>query len=508
MLDRSAPVGIAGLGLALLGAAFAQETVPFADYYPTDPRVYCAKTFERTLGSPGQWMSTIVGKTTVPYGSGAVTGVAVCNYSPDYLSGQLVSGSSDGTTVRALALGARYVSADCSLSAHAEAMSWGLLHDGMIVGLKKYQLVTRDLSECRTEEIWGYLVDIQDVTVHQGRYDNAVIMWTLDLNHPFRPLNLHSKEYDLGVILPTASDTRGYSITGFEAYGVGRGLILSGDVDAGSGVLNDLLELTAVACDGPIYDAFDVRGMMVTAAWGANDNGAIVGQYRDHGGVVHAFLRSKKGELTTIDFPGATATYARDINNRGDTVGGYRDAANISHGFLLRNDVFTTIDAPGGVRTEPTGVNARGDIVGLFAAADAQHGFLLRNDVFTTIDFPGAARTQLLGINDSGDVVGAYYYSSGPAHGFLLSKGAFAPIDVPDAQRTEARGINAAGAIVGTYALPNGLPRGFLLRKGIFETIEVPCAQQTFLQDITNRGDPVGRFIDSGGITYGFSVSP
>lgn len=106
-------------------------------------------------------------------------------------------------------------------------------------------------------------------------------------------------------------------------------------------------------------------------------------------GEFHAYLRTKDGEFTKIDFPGAVATKAFGINARGDIVGTYCPAeppgcslrATYARGFLLREGEFTMIDVPGVLGTDLSGINARGDIVG-YAQVDPSHavGFLLTED--------------------------------------------------------------------------------------------------------------------------------
>ena len=56
-------------------------------------------------------------------------------------------------------------------------------------------------------------------------------------------------------------------------------------------------------------------------AFKINDRGDSVGRYIGDDGVVHGFLLSKKGVLTTLDFPTASETYANGIDESGTVVG-------------------------------------------------------------------------------------------------------------------------------------------------------------------------------------------
>ena len=122
-----------------------------------------------------------------------------------------------------------------------------------------------------------------------------------------------------------------------------------------------LSALAVVLAAGPsaafTFTTIDVPGASATQAWGINKPGLIVGEFVDHTGTQHGFLRQLDGSFTTIDVPGASATRPRSINKVGQIVGEFTDA-NGDHGFL--RDVsgsFTTIDIPGGHGTAARGIN-------------------------------------------------------------------------------------------------------------------------------------------------------
>ncbi|MBI5017194.1 MAG: hypothetical protein HZB55_17145 [Deltaproteobacteria bacterium] len=221
-------------------------SVNFADYVPVTPETLCEKTFEWTLGGTGQVLEVMNGPGSVPYTSGALAGVWVS--SP--IGGEdLVS--NDGSVVRPLGMldpweGVYYFSGDCALTSPPAGLSLGTLRDGMLTRWP-VSYVTPDLSRCggTTDSV---LVSIQDVRLRQGTYENAVVFWSLDLKKPFRTLNFAGKEMELGIRLPTAQETRGAAVTEFEIFGEGRGLIAEGDLEASTGQLIELVELTSVTC--------------------------------------------------------------------------------------------------------------------------------------------------------------------------------------------------------------------------------------------------------------------
>ena len=188
------------------------------------------------------------------------------------------------------------------------------------------------------------------------------------------------------------------------------------------------------------FTTIDPPGAVFTNPLGMNGSGDIVGRFcvnvpcAPEGASpenVHGFLLSN-GAFTIIDVPDARGTNAWKINSRGDIVGGYTGGDGNKHVFLLRLERgdLATIDIPGAGETglDNGGINSRGDIVAVYCDAkpcrstnrDA-HGFLLSGHYLTRIDFPGASDTNAFAINARGDIVGVYDDAIG-SHGFLLTR--------------------------------------------------------------------------------------
>jgi hypothetical protein len=533
-LGTSYPFSILLLfGLITGGSAAPLKSVFAPDYFPVDRKTYCRRTFDFTVGLPGQSHSEIIGRSTVPYLSGPLTGTMVCALSPGEYD--LSTWSNDGITLKPLMDNDHFASTDDKLTAFPPEAAFGRIQD------REYKLpVSPPYFAIKKGLTFSYISGdaddvlwfrIQDVTVRGKTHRDALIMWEMDSRPPgFSPLQPHAKYAEFGITPPTADEALGKQVTGFIVFAEGVGIVAVGGIK--NGELVAAAELVSISCNdkAPAYDAFDVPGTRITRAQGGNENGDIVGEYQwNTGQPTHGFLRNKHGELTTIDFPGAIYTSARDINDRGQIVGTYRGSDNLPHGFVLDKGVFTRIDFPGAPTTQAFGINSRGDVVGAYSNSPTKvHGFLLRDGVFTTIDYPGAVRTEPQGISESGEVVGRYATAPGGnavTRGFLLSNGMFTEIDFPGARSTDVRGINAAGDIVGTYSTlltdpPMPVTRGFVWSKGFFQTVEAPCSFQTALSDINNQGDLIGEFLDQQylevqlpffpqprGAWYGFRVS-
>src|SRR5437868_1249610 len=172
--------------------------------------------------------------------------------------------------------------------------------------------------------------------------------------------------------------------------------------------------------------------------------------------------------FTTIDGPSASLTRAFGINDAGQIVGEFRDASNRAHGFLLSGRSFIPIDDPAatgpGSGTFGRGINDARQIVGLSSDARSSHATgRSTRVVVTTLDDPSADRsTQAFGINDAGQIVGEYLGADGSGHGFLLSGGTFFTIDDPLGV-TGATSVNHMGQIVGDYVSADHHLHGFLM---------------------------------------------
>ena len=250
------------------------------------------------------------------------------------------------------------------------------------------------------------------------------------------------------------------------------------------------------------FTTIDVPGAIRSQARYLNPRGDIVGFYTAADGTMHGFLRSKDGELNTIDAPDNAPggfTSALGINPQGDIVGSYGSAVK-QHGFLLTNaGTFTTLDFPGAMNTSASAINARGDIAGAYTAGGTTHGFIRDADGnYTSFDVPGATFTAANDIDSKGQIVGGYG-SGGTNHGFLRAPdGGFTYFDVPGAINpavgTQTRGINDAGDIVGWFVISSGARRGFILSHGEFTFIDFPGALGTDTDGINSPGDVVGGY--------------
>ena len=227
-----------------------------------------------------------------------------------------------------------------------------------------------------------------------------------------------------------------------------------------------------------------------TELYNINDLGEAAGGYIDagdwtHGTAVwHGFLRAADGKVKEYDAPGAgtglgqgTSTCGGDcLNNPGTIAGGYWDALSVLHAYVRSKDGdITEFDPPGSTYTNPSGIDLRGDVVGAYTDANGvYHGFFRDKDGhITDIDVPGAGTgngqgTIVNDIADGGAAVGNYIDANNVYHGFLRApNGAITKIDVPAAGKGAGQGTttganNALGLVAGSYIDSNNVYHGFL----------------------------------------------
>ena len=179
---------------------------------------------------------------------------------------------------------------------------------------------------------------------------------------------------------------------------------------------------------GGNYTIVDFPGANGTSLTGINPSGEMTGfscsdpACGSTGNTTtnHSFTVSKKGAFNSFDPPGAVSDEASTVNPSGAVVGAYKDSGGVTHGYLLYHGTFVTTDFPGATFTFDGGNNPEGDIIGAWTdSGGVTHGFLLSHGVYTSFDFPGATLTDAAGINPGGIIVGIWVDSAQGVHGFI-----------------------------------------------------------------------------------------
>jgi len=226
--------------------------IEFSDYFPLDPAVHGYKTFQWTYGNTGTYSSYISGTLTVPYTSGDIVGTGIVNLTDV----DMLYATNDGSEVKWLAFGIDtefiYLSIDCDFTSHPVGWTLSTVTDDMLLDQGEWCELDRELIFCNCYNDQVLLFGIQNVTIPLGQYTDSVIIWYLDTKYPFKALDLSGKENDLGITLPDETQTGEYSVTGFDIYANGIGMIACGDIDAETGELVHLAELVDIDFPAPV----------------------------------------------------------------------------------------------------------------------------------------------------------------------------------------------------------------------------------------------------------------
>jgi hypothetical protein len=203
-------------------------------------------------------------------------------------------------------------------------------------------------------------------------------------------------------------------------------------------VVGDFLNTAAGAYEG----FFDRNGMFTsfvfpglpagstTSIIDINDLGNFCGYYAAAGVPIYTGYLSQQGQTTNVFISGSTNTFVYQTNDLGFAAGFYQDTNSGDHGFVRDpKGNISTVDVPGASTTANKGtfvegINNFGLVSGHFYDNSGnEHGFVgVPNGSsweFFQIDVPGATQTSGGGLNDFGAVVGHYVTSGGQQMGYI-----------------------------------------------------------------------------------------
>ena len=276
--------------------------------------------------------------------------------------------------------------------------------------------------------------------------------------------------------------------------------------------------------------------------------GQIVGFYADNSKIMHGYVRTTDGKITTFDVPGAPnfsfvtpfptvgaspGTYAVAGDACGMVAGYVVDARGVAHGYLRAVDgTLTIFDVPGagtgsGQGTFAGNLSLSGDLIaGSYIDANGMnHGFLRGADgTITKFDVPAAATGPGLGtttfwaqcVNPAGTMTGSYMDSNGAFHGFVRAPdGTITTFDAPGAGTASGQGtytwaINPAGTTVGASLDNNGVYHALIrTADGKITLYDIPGAgtvsgQGTQAEGIDPAGAITGYYTDANNVSHGY----
>lgn len=283
------------------------------------------------------------------------------------------------------------------------------------------------------------------------------------------------------------------------------------------------------------FTIFDAPGAQI-AGFGTfpiaiNADGVIVGYFSDASQVVHSFVRSTSGTMSTFDAPNAgtgklQGTFPAAINSASTIAGYYVGQDGSPHGFTRdSNGSFTFFDVPTPSRyTVPMSIDDNADTTGYFGDMNGGlHGFFRSvSGAITTFDAPGASTMNGAGtiaheIESTGGIVGMFNDANLAFHGFLRAPdGTFTVLDAPGAgtgvnSGTIAYSINASGTVVGAIQITTPSAGHSFLRTSsgnysVFDSA-ITRAQYSWAYGVNDSGTIVGTYSD-GTEAHGYLRNP
>jgi probable HAF family extracellular repeat protein/T5SS/PEP-CTERM-associated repeat protein len=220
----------------------------------------------------------------------------------------------------------------------------------------------------------------------------------------------------------------------------------------------------------------------------------------------HAVLWGSAGivDLGDLDplWPAISAAYG--LNDAGQVVGGSYDASANFHAFLWQNGAMQDMGTLGGDYSSAQAINENGQVVGVARLANGKpHAFMWDGGMQ---DLGALTWDQSIayGINDKGQVVGAL--QTGPtSHAFVWANGQMQDLNTLIPANSgwvlqEARAINNKGRIVG-FGVTNGQTRAVLLVPRAYHWINPSGGSW----HVTTNWDPQGDPGDGDTVIFGLS---
>ena len=205
-------------------------------------------------------------------------------------------------------------------------------------------------------------------------------------------------------------------------------------------------------------------------AYAVNDAGVVVGASVNSGGVMRAFIKTRKDGMKDLGALGGPNVYscAFDVNATGQVVGISEISNGSGHAYLYTSGVgMKDLSKIVGDHSTAFGINDVGTLVGVRKVGNLCHGFVCdANMKHKSLGVFGGAKGCAFKINNSGQIVGIV--DRGSSRAFLYRGGnkydLTSLVERSDGWTiTGATGINDSGQIAGFGRAPDGKLRAVLL---------------------------------------------
>jgi probable HAF family extracellular repeat protein len=220
---------------------------------------------------------------------------------------------------------------------------------------------------------------------------------------------------------------------------------------------------------GVMVDLGTLGGTSSTA-YGINRHGTVVGESRDSGGRIRAFVWRAVTGMEALGTLGGISSVAYGVNTDGVVVGESHDVAGHVRAFRTNGDALEDLGTLGGSSSRATAVNDSGQATGsAMTPAGEEHAFRFDPGVgLTDLGTLGGPLSSGEAINAHGHVVGWSLGVDGNIHAFLwtpdsglVDLNTVAPLP-PGTHLVAAYGITDEGQIAG-YGVFGGTAMAFRL---------------------------------------------
>lgn len=220
----------------------------------------------------------------------------------------------------------------------------------------------------------------------------------------------------------------------------------------------------------------------------------------------HAVLWGSGGivDLGDLDplWPAISAAYG--INDAGQVVGGSYDASANFHAFLWQGGSMQDLGTLGGDYSSAEAINESGQVVGVARLANSTPHAFLWDGGMQDLGALGWSQSIAYDIDDKGQVVGALQTGQS-SHAFIWANGQMKDLnsEIPANSGwvlSEARAINNKGQITG-FGTANGQTRAFLLKPRAYHWINPSGGSW----HVTTNWDPQGDPGDGDTVVFGLS---
>jgi probable HAF family extracellular repeat protein len=218
-----------------------------------------------------------------------------------------------------------------------------------------------------------------------------------------------------------------------------------------------LLALPACAIHYNIVDLDPGNQYETSCAYGVNDAGWVVGQFKNYS---RAFVYTPSGGMTDLGVFGGlwSSSEARDVNNHGQVVGTLHDTVSgTMHPFIYTPDGGMTDLSPViGLSADARAINDAGQIVGMYLNPQGFYHAYLYTPGAGTLDLGSLAgpkgRSGARDINNSGVVSGSSRVGQTQSYHAFVWDSAHGMSDLGSAGREHSAGsaLNSSGQVAVT----------------------------------------------------------